>query len=110
MIAYADNSSARRLAPHATESTTSNCAYFARLVENALGLQPKSLSILSIRSKYWEVGTHYIKSSSQGAVDADFFERARHPQPNVMVVGEAVSERNRGWVEGALESVDAAGL
>uniref|UniRef100_A0A6C0DSK5 Amine oxidase domain-containing protein n=1 Tax=viral metagenome TaxID=1070528 RepID=A0A6C0DSK5_9ZZZZ len=35
-----------------------------------------------------------------------FVYNAQHPMPGMLVVGEMVS-RNQGWIEGALESVDA---
>ena len=117
MIAYSDNTYADRLEAF-SESTPANCKHFARLVERALGLPKMSLSISSIRAKYWDVGTHFVKpgggadsgnggaASGQGGADA-FFERCRHPTPGVLVVGEVVSQHHRGWVEGALESVDA---
>ena len=34
----------------------------------------------------------------------EFIEKAQHPDPNVLIVGEVIS-LHQGWVEGALESV-----
>ena len=110
MIAYSDNVHANRLEAYARESTPANCNFFARLVETALGLPKMALSISSIRAKFWDVGTHFVKpgggADTAGGAD-DFFERCRNPMPGVCVVGEAVSQHHRGWVEGALESVGA---
>ena len=108
MIAYSDNVSADTLRPH-LRNTAPNRRFWARHVEEAVGLPKGALDIESIMGKYWEVGTHYMKpgfASSYASTKA-FFDHAQHPLPNVMVVGEVVSAHNRGWVEGALESVEA---
>ena len=117
MVAYSDNASADALRPH-LQNTAPNRRFWARRVEAALGLEKGALEIEACMGKYWDVGTHYAKpgfadmkpgfASPVGA--ASFFNHAQHPLPNVIVVGEVVSAKNRGWVEGALESVEAAGL
>ena len=117
MVAYSDNASADALRPH-LQNTAPNRRFWARRVEAALGLEKGALEIEACMGKYWEVGTHYAKpgfasakpgfASPVGA--ASFFNHAQHPLPNVIVVGEVVVAKNRGWVEGALESVEAAGL
>ena len=124
MVAYSDNASADALRPH-LQNTAPNRRFWARRVEAALGLEKGDLEIEACMGKYWEVGTHYVKpgfaSAKPGFADvkpgfaspvgaASFFNHAQHPLPNVIVVGEVVSAKNRGWVEGALESVEAAGL
>jgi len=117
MVAYSDNASADALRPH-LQNTAPNRRFWARRVEAALGLEKGSLEIEACMGKYWEVGTHYVKpgfdSAKPGFDSAKtataFFNHAQHPLPNVIVVGEVVSAKNRGWVEGALESVEAAGL
>ena len=109
MIAYSDNVYANRLVAY-TNNTPANCNYFARLLEKTLSLPKWMLKISSIRSKFWEDGTHFVKPEGGGAMKAGFFEGCRYPRGDggdVMVVGEAVAEHHRGWVEGALESVDA---
>jgi hypothetical protein len=58
-------------------------------------------------SFYWEIGTHYYEPLPEEFEDReDFIKKAQHPLKNVLVVGEMVS-LNQGWVEGALESVEA---
>jgi len=104
MIAYSDNAYADQLVDYKSD-TPGNRQYFSRLVEKSIGIPPRTLTILRLYSKYWDVGTHFIKPSC--SVDEAFFQRAQHPLPGVVVVGEVVSAQNRGWVEGALESVDA---
>jgi len=104
MIAYSDNIHADKLV-HYKNNTPANREYFSRLVEKSIGIPPRTLEILRLYSKYWDAGTHFIKPNC--SVDAAFFQRAQHPLPGVVVVGEVVSARNRGWVEGALESVNA---
>ena len=110
MIAYCDNAYSNHLNPF-TSNTAGHCAYFARLVEKALGLPKKTLFISNIRAKYWDVGTHFVKPG--GGLDrpegaAAFFQKCQRPMPGVQVVGEVVAQHHRGWVEGALESVDSA--
>jgi len=110
MVAYSDNASADALRPH-LQNTAPNRRFWARRVEAALGLEKGTLEIEACMGKYWDVGTHYAKPGFAGPSGATaFFNHAQHPLPNVIVVGEVVSAKNRGWVEGALESVEAAGL
>ena len=103
MIAYADNASARAL-KNKIDDTDANRLWFARLLERTLGLTRGSLEISSIRGKFWEGGTHFVKAGA--TYDAAFWEHARNPAMRIRVVGEAVAARDRGWVEGALESVE----
>jgi hypothetical protein len=112
MIAYTDNAHAHALALKGRlENTRKNCDLYAKWVENALGIQngPR-LSIMAIKSYYWSEGTHYYAplslSLSGFKTRTEFVRAAQHPHPGIAVVGEAVS-RNQGWVEGALDSVDA---
>ena len=100
MIAYSDNASALYLKDNALGSKF----VLARLLEQALGLPPKSLTLRSVRAYFHEAGTHFNDSGlhEQGYSQA----RLQRPLPNVFVVGEAVSQ-HQGWVEGVLESVDA---
>lgn len=105
MIAYTDNAHAIALKRH-LENTRANCDMYSKLVENALGIN--DLNILSIKSYYWDEGTHYYTPLSSDFKNRNEFIRIiQYPCESVAVVGEAVS-RNQGWVEGALESVNAA--
>jgi len=105
MISYSDNAKAISLKKH-LENTSENCAFFADLLENALGISKDTLHIISIKSYYWPIGTHYYKplNSHQYANRDSFIYAAQHPEKCMLVVGEVVS-RNQGWTEGALESV-----
>jgi monoamine oxidase len=56
---------------------------------------------------YWPVGTHYYEPLHGPYKNRrEFIYAAQNPMPNVYVVGEVVSQ-HQGWVEGALESVEA---
>jgi monoamine oxidase len=51
-------------------------------------------------------GTHYYDPlSAQYKSRKDFIQDIQHPYPNVLVIGEMASMK-KGWVEGALESVE----
>ena len=63
------------------------------------------LRLLSIRSFYWTVGTHYYKPLKDYPNRDEFIAEAQHPVDGILVVGEVVS-KHQGWTEGALESVD----
>ena len=68
---------------------------------------PDKLHIIGMRHYYWECGTHYYeplcpKYSSR----PKFIRKAQNPVKDMFIVGEMVA-RHQGWVEGALESVDA---
>jgi hypothetical protein len=120
MIAYSDNRKAKVLHRY-LENTTSNRTFLCRLIERALGIVPSGqLSLLSIQSFYWEIGTHYYKPMCNfnttisnktttlrtwKKMRENFIENAQNPMKNVYVVGEMIS-LNQGWTEGALESVD----
>lgn len=107
MVAYSDNASADALRPY-LQDTERNRHFWARHVEAALGLEDGVLEIEACMGKYWNTGTHYLRPGFAGVSGAKaFFDSAQHPHPNVIVVGEVVSAKNRGWVEGALESVEA---
>lgn len=105
MIAYSDNQSATMLHPY-IENTAKNRELFCRLVETALGLSKGSLELIAIKGFYWTIGTHYFDPLDTRVFSSreEFLEKAQHPMPGMLVVGEAVS-LHQGWVEGALESV-----
>ena len=107
MIAYADNKNAESLKPF-IENTQINRTFFEREVEIALGIESNTLKIIAITSFYWPIGTHYYDPLNKSIFEnrRDFIKKAQHPQPGMLVVGEAVSRR-QGWTEGALESVHA---
>lgn len=107
MIAYTDNSHATSLNRY-LENTPTNCNAFSKWVEEALEITGANLNIIAIKSYYWSEGTHYYDPLILGECTSrnDFIHMVQNPCSGVAVVGEAVS-RNQGWVEGALESVNA---
>jgi hypothetical protein len=106
MIAYSDNDSALLLKDH-LKNTSVNRTLFCRLLERSLGMPEKSLKIIALKDYYWPIGTHYYAPLSKSfRTRNSFLHRAQHPEKGMLVVGEAVS-RYQGWVEGALESVEA---
>jgi hypothetical protein len=107
MIAYSDNASAEYLKKY-KDNTPENCAFFSELLEKTFGLEKNTLTITALSDYYWPIGTHYYKPLEKGSILTrnKFIKIAQHPMPGMLVVGELVSRR-QGWVEGALESVDA---
>jgi hypothetical protein len=114
MIVYTDNKGALALKNHIDHNRHNdnnhnfkNREYFCRLIEKSCDLPSGSLFLTDMVSFYWNIGTHYYKPLSNIETSRkEFIYKAQHPMPNMFVVGEMVS-RNQGWVEGALESVDA---
>jgi glycine/D-amino acid oxidase-like deaminating enzyme len=100
MVAYADNASAVDVARR-----VGNPQAIAHLLEDSLGLARNSLTIHRLRDIYFRAGTHY---NDPGLAVHPAFSRdaLQCPHPGLFVVGEAVAV-HQGWVEGALESVDA---
>ena len=107
MIAYADNRNAEILQNH-KENTEENRLFFAKKVEEALGIEDNTLKIIAIKDYYWPIGTHYYEPLDKEKYHnrSQFIIEAQHPERGMLVVGEAVSRR-QGWTEGALESVHA---
>ena len=106
MICYSDNASAKKL-DLISEDSEENRARFCRLLEKSLDAPKDSLELLEIADYYWATGTHYYEPltgdfKNRGA----FIRKAQRPHRNMLVVGELIST-NQGWVEGALESVEA---
>lgn len=98
MIAYNDNKNA-----DATKSITRK--KLEVLVEFALGGQ--KIKIVDFKVFYWKVGTHYFKPYSWRATEwPKYLRKMQNPAKNIKIIGEAFS-LNQGWVEGALESVQA---
>jgi hypothetical protein len=109
MVAYSDNQHARALkAKGALENTRKNCEMYSKWAADALGIPVSTpLHIIAIKDYYWQTGTHYYEPlTKEFKSRADFIHQAQHPEKGMVVVGEMVS-RDQGWVEGALESVDA---
>ena len=104
MIAYSDNSNALILKDH-LENTPQNRKLYCQLIEQSLGIQQGSLSLIAIKDYYWPIGTHYYEPLSKEFSNRNqFLDEVQHPEKGMLVVGEAVSTY-QGWVEGALESV-----
>lgn len=109
MIAYSDNDHAKALkAKGALENTRKNCEMYSKWAVDALGIPASTpLHIIAIKDYYWSIGTHYYEPlAKEYKSRAEFIRQAQHPEKGMVVVGEMVS-RDQGWVEGALESVDA---
>ena len=102
MIAYSDNKNALLLKDH-LENNVKNREFFCHLLEKTLGLPTNTLQITALLNFYWPVGTHYYTPLDHKS-RAEFIEKAQHPMPNMLVVGEVVAA-NQGWTEGALDSV-----
>jgi hypothetical protein len=97
MVAYADNENARQLRDITLPE-------LQQLLHDTLGI-PVVLNHMKII--FWESGTHYYTPlSSKWQSRDEFLNIAQKPMPHVFVVGEGFS-RNQGWVQGALESVEA---
>ena len=109
MIAYSDGANANYLKNY-IENNALNRAMFCDLLIKALGINetlPLSLRLLAIKGYYWDIGTHYYSPlSDKYKTREEFIREAQHPLPNVLVVGEVIS-LHQGWVNGALESVQA---
>jgi hypothetical protein len=111
MIAYTDNTHATVLTTKGTlENTRENREMYSKWVADALGIpgaEAASLNIIAITDYYWSVGTHYYAPlGHEFKTRGEFIRKAQHPMKGMVVVGEMIS-RHQGWVEGALESVDA---
>jgi hypothetical protein len=105
MIAYSDNANAEILKDH-LKNTVKNRVFFAKMLEEALNIETNSLQITALLDFYWPIGTHYYSPlpKNMSMSRSEFIDKAQHPLPNVLVVGEVVAE-NQGWTEGALDSV-----
>jgi hypothetical protein len=105
MIAYNDNNNTLAL-KNDLDDTAQNRDFYCHLLEKSLGICGGSLHLISIKSFYWPIGTHYYKPLNEGLYkDRDeFIDRAQHPEKGILVIGEVVS-KHQGWTEGALDSV-----
>lgn len=102
MIAYSDNKNALLLKDH-LENNAKNRDFFCDLLEKTIGIPTNTLQITALLNFYWPVGTHYYLPLEH-TKRKEFINKAQHPMPNMLVVGEVVAE-NQGWTEGALDSV-----
>ena len=77
------------------------------MLEKTLGIEEGLLKINALLDFYWTEGTHYYEPLKGPYKTRNaFINAAQNPEKNILVVGEVVS-KHQGWVEGALESVDA---
>ena len=108
MIVYTDNDGATFFKEKGRlKNTAENRNHFCRALEMSLGLPGGSLQLTDMIDFYWPIGTHYYEPLHGPYKNRrEFVKEAQHPMTNVFVVGEAVS-MHQGWVEGALESVEA---
>lgn len=105
MIAYSDGANANYLKNY-IKNNVINRELFRDLLIKALGII-EPLQLLAIKGYYWDIGTHYYSPlPDKYKTREEFIREAQHPLPNVLVVGEVVS-LHQGWVNGALESVQA---
>jgi hypothetical protein len=105
MVAYSDNENALTLKNH-LKNTLENRQLYEKLVEKSLGIPTGTLKITSLKDFYWPIGTHYYEPLHGFKSREEFVQKAQHPMNGMLVVGEVVSTY-QGWVEGALESVEA---
>jgi len=107
MIAYSDNKNALLLKNY-LKNTPINRNLYCELIEKSLGIPNGTLHISDIKDYYWPIGTHYYEPLKRETFHNrdDFLYEVQHPEKGMLVVGEVVS-KHQGWVEGALESVNA---
>jgi thioredoxin reductase len=105
MITYNDNNSAKKI-HNISENTKENRAVLEELIKKSLGIK-EELNLISMKGYYWETGTHYYEPLGERWTSrAEFIKCAQRPYRNMYIAGEMISN-NQGWVEGALESVNA---
>lgn len=106
MIAYNDNKSSLELKDY-LENNERNREYIVDKLEKVLNIEPGLLHMQAMKPFYWPIGTHYYKPLDRTKYKSreEFVDIAQHPEPGILVVGEAIS-RNQGWTQGALESVE----
>jgi len=108
MIAYTDNKGVSELAD-TVKNTAENRNLWARKIEDVFGIEKNTLEFEELKDYRWQCGTHYYSPFLENkGIDNrnEFIYHAQRPMEGVWVVGEMIS-RNQGWVEGALESVQA---
>lgn len=112
MIAYSDNANAVQVARMAKKKNSRS--WFEEKIVQGLGLpmhhpnRENKIKIHRLGHFYWPVGTHaYAPLPVRYVSRKAFVRELRNPLPNVHVVGEMASYKHQGWIEGALETVDA---
>jgi protoporphyrinogen oxidase len=108
MIAYTDNQGVSALTD-TLKNTAENRTLWARKIEDVFGIEKDTLEFEELKDYQWKCGTHYYSPFSEyKGIDNrnKFLYHAQRPMERVWVVGEMIS-RKQGWVEGALESVQA---
>jgi hypothetical protein len=106
MVAYCDNEDALFMRHVVMTTPKSSIRYtIARFIEQSLGLRRKCVRVDALHDIFFEWGTHFNAPALYNEYKHKL-DVLQHPVPRVYVVGEAVST-HQGWVEGALESVDA---
>ena len=104
MISYTDNNGAKYFKNN-LNNNEKNRRFFCNEIEKTLNLNKNSLTLIDIKTFYWEIGTHYYEPlSKEYNSREEFINKAQNPVENIFVVGEMIS-RNQGWTQGALESV-----
>lgn len=105
MLAYSDNESALQL------QHVADLSFLSVQLCNALSIAPAVTDMITdTKQVFWAEGTHYYAPLQPTRVYHDrgsFLEYVKNPMGDrsVQLVGEAYSEFNQGWTEGALESV-----
>jgi hypothetical protein len=84
--------------------------YICKLIEKSLNIPSNSLHIKKLKSYYWNIGTHYFEPFHTHYKNTEeFIKVAQQPYKNMAVVGEMIS-KSKGWVNGALQSVNNINL
>jgi hypothetical protein len=105
MISYSDNKNAEILYK-ISENNEINRKKLCKIIEKSLGIKKDTLHLISIKSFFWKVGTHYYGPLNLNFKDRkEFIKEAQHPSKNILVVGEVLA-LEQGWTEGALNSID----
>ena len=119
MLSYSDNNNADFLESilnnNKNEKWKKN--YLSELLEKELLLvcpfnpffsEKGIIKIISFIKFYWKIGTHYYLTLNNNIYKnrIDYINKAQRPKENMFVIGELISEKNQGWTEGALESVE----
>jgi hypothetical protein len=92
MIAYNDLENS-----HKVNKMTTN--QLKKKIENMF-----DINVCDLKKFYWPCGTHIYGPLKYFKTREEFINVGQHPEPNVFVVGEWISDY-QGWSEGALDSV-----
>lgn len=104
MASYSDND--RALALQHVSGTQSD---FSRLFCQSCNIPLRDDVIKEAKQVFWNEGTHYYAPLQLSADRSAFVRSVQKPlgTSRFVLVGEAYSEFNQGWTEGALQSVQA---